>query len=127
MANKKINVTELDFDAIKSNIKEFLSGQEQFQDYDFEGSAMSVLMDTLAYNTHYNALYNNMTINEMFLDSARKRSSVVSLAKHLGYTPRSAKCASATVNITVAGGTSSPTNLTIPAFSQFNTTVDGHL
>jgi hypothetical protein len=125
MANKKINVTELDFDAIKSNIKEFLSGQEQFQDYDFEGSAMSVLMDTLAYNTHYNALYNNMTINEMFLDSARKRSSVVSLAKHLGYTPRSAKCASATVNITVAGGTSSPTNLTIPAFSQFNTTVDG--
>jgi hypothetical protein len=66
-----------------------------------------------------------MTVNEMFLDSARKRSSVVSLAKHLGYTPRSAKCASATVNITVAGGTSSPTNLTIPSFSQFNTTVDG--
>jgi hypothetical protein len=123
--NKKINVTELDFDAIKSNIKEFLSGQEEFQDYDFEGSGMSVLMDTLAYNTHYNALYNNMAINEMFLDSARKRSSVVSLAKQLGYTPRSAKCATATVNIVVSGGNSSPTNLTIPSFSQFNTTVDG--
>ena len=65
--NKKINVAELDFDAIKANLKEFLKGQTEFQDYDFEGSAMSVLMDVLAYNTHYNALYQNMTINEMFL------------------------------------------------------------
>lgn len=125
MANKKINVAELDFDAIKTNLKEFLKGQDQFQDYDFEGSAMSVLLDTLAYNTHYNALYQNMTINEMFLDSARKRDSVVSLAKMLGYTPRSASCAKATVNIVVSGGTASPSNLTIPAYSQFSTIVDG--
>lgn len=125
MANKKINVAELDFDAIKNNLKEFLRGQTEFQDYDFEGSAMSVLLDVLAYNTHYNALYNNLSINEMFLDSARKRNSVVSIAKMLGYTARSSTCAKATVNIVVTNGSSSPSNLTIPAYSQFLTTVDG--
>ena len=124
--NKKITVAELDFDAIKNNLKEFLKGQTEFQDYDFEGSAMSVLLDVLAYNTHYNALYNNMTVNEMFLDSARKRNSVVSLSKMLGYTPRSSTCATATVNIVVSGGNSSPANLTIPAYSQFTTVVDGN-
>jgi len=123
--NRKITVAELDFDAIKNNLKEFLKGQTEFQDYDFEGSAMSVLLDVLAYNTHYNALYNNMSINEMFLDSARKRNSVVSLSKMLGYTPRSSTCATATVNIVVSGGTSTPSNLTIPAYSQFVTTIDG--
>lgn len=124
--NKKINVTELDFDAIKANLKDYLRGQSEFQDYDFEGSAMAVLLDVLAYNTHYNALYNNMAINEMFLDSARKRDSVVSLAKMLGYTPRSSVCAKATVNIVVSGGTAVPTTITIPAFSQFSTTIDGN-
>ena len=115
--NKKINVTELDFDNIKSNIKEYLQGQTEFQDYNFEGSAMSVLLDVLAYNTHYNALYNNMAINEMFLDSARKRNSIVSLAKMLGYTPRSATCAKAIVTVTVSGGSSAPANITLPAYS----------
>jgi hypothetical protein len=122
--NKKINVTELDFDNIKVNLKEFLSGQAEFQDYNFEGSAMSVLLDVLAYNTHYNALYNNMAINEMFLDSARKRNSVVSLAKMLGYTPRSASCSKAIVNLTISGGTSSPSNVTLPAYSNFSTIID---
>jgi hypothetical protein len=125
MANKKINVAELDFDAIKNNLKEFLRGQTEFQDYDFEGSAMAVLLDVLAYNTHYNSLYNNLSINEMFLDSARKRNSVVSIAKMLGYTARSSTCAKVTVNIVVSGGSSTPSNLTIPAYSQFVTTVDG--
>ena len=83
MSSKKINVSELDFDAIKTSLKEFLKGQETFQDYDFDGSGLSVLLDILAYNTHYNAIYNNLSINEMFLDSARKRNSVVSLAKTL--------------------------------------------
>jgi len=124
-ANKKINVAELDFDGIKNNLKQFLRGQTQFQDYDFEGSAMSVLLDVLAYNTHYNALYNNLSINEMFLDSARKRNNVVSIAKMLGYTARSSTCPKATVNIVVSGGSSTPSNLTIPAYSQFVTTVDG--
>ena len=123
--NKKINVTELDFDNIKANLKTFLKGQSEFQDYDFEGSAMSVLLDVLAYNTHYNALYNNMAINEMFLDSARKRNNIVSLAKMLGYTPRSARCSEATVNVTVTGGNNAPSNLTLPAYSTFTTIVDG--
>lgn len=125
MANKRINVTELDFDGIKGNLKNFLKGQTEFQDYDFEGSAMSVLLDVLAYNTHYNALYNNMAINEMFLDSARKRNSVVSISKMLGYTPRSATCAQATVTIVVSGGTSSPSNLTLPAYSSFTSSING--
>jgi hypothetical protein len=124
-ANKKINITELDFDAIKANLKEFLKGQTEFQDYDFEGSGLSVILDILAYNTHYNAMYDNLAVNEMFLDSARKRNSVVSLAKTLGYTPRSAKCAYADVNITVTTPTLGPAVITIPAFSEFITTIDG--
>jgi hypothetical protein len=125
MANKKINVTELDFDKIKANLKTFLQGQTEFQDYDFEGSGLSILLDVLAYNTHYNALYNNLTINEMFLDSASKRNSVVSLAKMLGYVPRSAKCSEASLRITVNNGVLGPSSLTLPAYSTFNTIVDG--
>jgi len=124
-SNKKINVTTLDFDDIKTNLKTFLSGQTEFQDYDFEGSAMAVLLDVLAYNTHYNALYNNLAINEMFLDSARKRNSVVSLSKMLGYSPRSATCAQATITLTVSAPSSGATILTLPAYTPFNTTIDG--
>jgi hypothetical protein len=124
-SNKKINVTTLDFDDIKTNLKTFLRGQSEFQDYDFEGSAMSVLLDVLAYNTHYNALYNNLTINEMFLDSARKRNSVVSLSKMLGYSPRSATCSMATITLTVSAPSSGVTILTLPAYTPFNTTIDG--
>ena len=124
-SNKKINVTTLDFDDIKTNLKTFLSGQEQFQDYDFEGSAMSVLLDVLAYNTHYNALYNNLAINEMFLDSARKRNSVVSLSKMLGYTPRSATCSKANITLTVSAPSSGATSLVLPKSTPFTTTVDG--
>jgi hypothetical protein len=124
-SNKKINVTTLDFDDIKKNLKTFLSGQSEFQDYDFEGSAMSVLLDVLAYNTHYNALYNNLAINEMFLDSARKRNSVVSLSKMLGYSPRSATCAKATITLTVSAPGSGATTLTLPAYTPFTTTIDG--
>jgi hypothetical protein len=124
-SNKKINVTTLDFDDIKTNLKTFLSGQTEFQDYDFEGSAMSVLLDVLAYNTHYNALYNNLAINEMFLDSARKRNSVVSISKMLGYSPRSATCAKATITLTVSAPGSGATTLTLPAYTPFTTTIDG--
>jgi hypothetical protein len=124
-SNKKINVTTLDFDDIKTNLKTFLSGQTEFQDYDFEGSAMAVLLDVLAYNTHYNALYNNLAINEMFLDSARKRNSVVSLSKMLGYSPRSATCAQATITLVVSAPASGATTLTLPAYTPFTTTIDG--
>jgi len=125
MANKNITVAELDFDAIKSNIKTFLRAQSTFADYDFEGAGLSVLLDILAYNTHYNALYTNLAVNESFLDSASKRSSVVSRAKEIGYIPHSATGATATVNIVVSGTTSSPATLTLPAYSSFSTTIDG--
>ena len=84
-------IQSLEFDEIKANLKDFLRGQDQFKDYDFEGSALSVIIDLLAYNTHYQAFYANMASNESFIDSAVMRPSVVSLAKHLGYIPRSKK------------------------------------
>ena len=83
----ELRVTELDFMGIKQNLKEYLASQDQFSDYNFEGSAMSVLLDVLAYNTHYNATLAHLLANEMFLDSALKRSSVVSIAKSMGYLP----------------------------------------
>ena len=122
--NKRIQVSELDFDAIKSNLKTFLQGQSEFQDYDFEGSGLSVLLDVLAYNTHYNGIYTNLAVNECFLDSASKRASVVSLAKMLGYMPRSASCATATVTAIVTSPTSSPSTVTLPAMQPFTTSID---
>ena len=85
----RLRVTELDFDTIKNNLKTFLSQQSQFTDYDFEGSGLNVLLDILAYNTHYNAYYMNMVANESFLDTALLRSSAVSHAKLLNYIPYS--------------------------------------
>ena len=125
MDNKRVLVTDLDFDQIKSNLKNFLKGQDQFSDYDFEGSGMSVLLDVLAYNTHYNAMYANLAMNEAFLDSASKRANVVSHAKSLGYLPSSAKSAVAVVNVTVINPANNPETLTLPALSQFITAVDG--
>ena len=91
----------LDFFQIKNNLKSFLRSQETFKDYNFESSAMNVLLDILAYNTHYNAFYSNMVINESFLDSAILRESVVSLAKHLGYVPRSDQGAECLVDVRI--------------------------
>ena len=123
MASKKINYTALDFDSQKSGLKEFLQGQDVFSDYDFDGSGLSVLLDILTYNTHYNAIYNNLSINEMFLDSARKRNSVVSISKELGYMPKSASCAKATVNITFTRTGTVP--MAVAAWSPFTTSVNG--
>lgn len=117
--NNRIVASELDFDQIKANLKEFFRGQDQFSDYDFEGSGLSVLIDILAYNTHYNSLYKNLTVNELFLDSAVLRSSVVSRAKELGYTPHSAKCSTAVLNLTVTNPTSFPSAVTLPKHSPF--------
>jgi hypothetical protein len=89
--NANLRIDGLDFDAIKTNLKDYLRAQEQFKDFDFEGAGMNILLDVLAYNTHYQAFYANMVANEAFLDSAVLRPSVVSIAKHLGYTPRSVK------------------------------------
>ncbi len=123
--SKRIRVNALDFDEIEDNLKSFLNAQDKFQDYDFEGSAFSILLDVLAYNTHYNGIYTNLAVNEMFLDSASKRSSVVSLAKMLGYIPNSAKCAKAYVNATITAPTYNPDVITLPASQPFLTSIDG--
>lgn len=123
MANYQITTDELDFDLVKSNIKEFFRSQDIFTDYDFEGSALSVLIDVLAYNTLYNSFYNHLTINEMFLDSASKYSSAVSLAKTIGYTAKSIKSARAILSITISGVPENPTVLTIPSGTIFRATV----
>ena len=91
MASTKLDISELDFDAIKVNLKNFLSKQSEFSDYNFEGSGFAILLDLLAYNTHYLGFNANMLANEMYLDSADIRKNIVSLAKMLGYTPLSAK------------------------------------
>ena len=123
--NNKIQTSELDFDAIKENFKEYLRGQSQFSDYDFEGSGLSVLLDILAYNTHYNALYHNLAVNEAFLDSASKRASVISKAKELGYVPGSAKSASAVVTVTAINEqVTAPAVLELPKYSIFSTLID---
>lgn len=121
---KRIRVTELDFVDIKSNLKAFLQSQDAFKDYNFEGSAMNVLLDVLAYNTHYNAVYANMVANEMFLDSAVKRDSVVSHAKHLGYLPGSSTAPTARINITVNNPIGSPATLTMEKGTVFQTRVN---
>lgn len=123
MAN--LRIAELDFDLIKANLKDFLKSQDAFSDYDFEGSNLSTLLDILAYNTHYNAYLANMLVNEMFLDSAVKRSSAVSISKHLGYTPSSVTGSTAVVNITVTNPTNNPVSLTIDRFTAFTTTING--
>ena len=119
---KRLKVTELDFDDIKDNLKIFLKNQNQFKDYDFEGSGMNVLLDTLAYNTHYLAFNTNMVANEMFLDSSSLRSSTVSHAKALGYEVTSSRAPVATVNITLSTTASTKT---MPAGTAFSATVDG--
>ena len=121
----RLRVTELDFDTIKSNLKTFLNQQTEFTDYDFEGSGLSVLLDILAYNTHYNAYYLNMVANESFMDTALLRDSVVSHAKTLGYVPHSMKAPVATINFLAQSSNSSPANLTLPAgFSFLSNQID---
>ena len=119
----KLEISELDFDGIKANLKTFLSQQDEFTDYNFEGSGMSVLLDTLAYNTHYLAYNANMLANEMYLDSADLRSSVVSLAKQVGYTPTS--CTASTAVLDVLVNNASGASLTMSRGTKFTTTVDG--
>ena len=122
MASNKFIVSDLDFDTIKSNLKAFLQDQPEFSDYNFEGSGFAVLLDTLAYNTHYLGFNANMVANEMYLDSADVRKNVVSLAKMLGYTPSSAKSPTAVVDITLNNATGS--TVTMDKGTSFSATID---
>ena len=123
MASKKFVVSDLDFDDIKSNLKAFLQDQTQFSDYNFEGSGFSVLLDTLAYNTHYLGFNANMLANELYLDSADIRKNIVSLAKMLGYTPSSPKAPVANVDILL--NNASGTSVTMNKGTTFTSTIDG--
>lgn len=116
-------ITELDFATIKENLKTFMASQPEFSDYNFDGSGLSTLLDVLAYNTHYLGYYMNMMANEMFIDTAQLRASVVSHAKLLGYTPRSRVASQATINVAfqeVGGGSNSA--MTLPKFTKFTST-----
>ena len=118
----KLQVTELDFDDIKSNLKTYMKNQSEFSDYNFEGSAISTLIDLLAYNTHYLGMNANMAINEAYLDTATLRSSVISHAKTLGYTPRSARSPVAYLDVTINNSTL--TSITVAKGTKFTTQID---
>ena len=123
-SDNNLKLDALDFQGIKTNFKSYLQSQDQFRDYNFEGSGLNVLLDLLAYNTYYNSFYLNMVAAEAFLPTAQKRNSVVNLAKSLNYTPRSVTSAtiSGTATLTLS---SSPVSITIPAYTSFTGSVDG--
>ena len=121
-SNSEFIVANLEFDTIKSNLKTYLSSQSLFTDANFEGSNMNVLLDVLAYNTYYNAMYLNHVASEMFLDSAQLRDSVYAHAKQMNYLPTSYTSSVAYVDIDITPG-DSPHNITIPRLTEFSTTV----
>ena len=121
MSNKLV-VSDYDFDAIKVNLKSFLQGQTSFQDYDFEGSSLNILLDILSYNTHYLAYLANMATNELYLDSADIRNNIVSLAKMIGYTPSSPRAPMASIDIQLNNATG--TSVTMSKGSVFTSTVE---
>ena len=123
MASNKLEVSDFDFDNIKLNLKKFLQSQAEFSDYNFEGSGFAVLLDVLAYNTHYLGFNANMLANEMYLDSADIRKNIVSIAKMLGYTPASVTAPVA--NISVQVNNASGATLTMPKGTSFTTSVNG--
>ena len=123
-SNTSINIAELDFDSIRNNLKTYLQSQTEFQDYNFEGSGLSVLLDLLAYNTHYMGYYLNFVANEMFMDSAQLRNSILSHAKMVNYVPQSRVGAKALVNITVTPGdavdtSTLPRSIELDKYSRF--------
>ena len=118
-ANSSLILSNLDFDTLKNTLKQYLRSQDRFNDYDFDGSNMNVLLDIMSYNTFHNAFYLNMIGNEMFLDTAVIRDSVVSHAKELNYVPRSFKSAEANVNISVLSTDLSKRSLTMPKGTTF--------
>lgn len=124
MANSKLEVSALDFDDIKQNLRSFLSQQSQFSDYNFEGSGMAVLLDILAYNTHYLSFNANMLANEMYIDSADTRKNLVSLAKMLNYSPKSGRSAKAVVDILL--NTATGASVTLSRGTSFSSTMDGN-
>jgi len=126
MANSSISLTQLDFNEYKASLKAYLTEQQEFKDYDFDGSNLSVLLDVLAYNTYQNAFYMNMVSNEMFLDSARLRDSVISHAKELNYLPRSFTSAKANIRLTITPTDANKNSIVVPKGTGFISRVDDY-
>ena len=122
-ANSSIILSNLDFEAQKNTLKQYLRSQDRFKDYDFDGSNMNVLLDILSYNTYMNAFYLNMIGNEMFLDTAQLRDSVVSHAKELNYTPSSFKSAEAIVNVVIKTNDTNKRSIVIPKGTTFTSRI----
>ena len=121
-------VANLDFEDIKATLKDYIRGQTDFTDYDFEGSALANLIDVLAYNTYYTAFNTNMVVNELFIDSATLRDNVVSIAKQLGYRPKSATAPTAYVSFTVTYSTpTSDTELILKKGTGFISSYDNNI
>ena len=125
-ANSSIALTQLDFDSIKTSLKSYLTEQDEFKDYDFDGSNLSVLIDILAYNTYQNAFYLNMVGNEMFLDSAKLRDSVISHAKELNYLPRSFTSSKADLRLTITPTDTNKNSIVVPKGTGFISRVDDY-
>lgn len=123
-ANSSIVLTQLDFDSYKDSLKTFLRSQDRFKDYDFDGSNLSVLLDVLSYNTYQNAFYLNMISNEMFLDSAKLRDSVISHAKELNYLPRAFRSSSAVIQLVITSTDTAKRSIVIPKGTSFTSRVD---
>jgi len=125
--NTDLIVAGLDFDTIRANLRNYIASKPEFTDYDFADSALGTLLDLLAYNTYYNAFYANMAMNESFLDTAQKYDSVVSHAKKLGYTPTSARGATANIQMFFPTSIANSTfrSITVPKNTKFSTTVNG--
>ena len=126
--SSQVNITDLDFDSIGNNLKEYLKGQQTLKDYNFEGSNISLLIDLLAYSSHVSAFNANMVASELFLDTAQIRKNVVSRAKEIGYTPTSATASMATIDLQVNNpliGGETPTSLTLSRGHKFKTVYDG--
>ena len=124
MANSSIILSQLDFNSYKNSLKAYLQEQTEFRDYDFNASNLSVLLDVLAYNTYQNAFYLNMIGNEMFLDSARLRDSVISHAKELNYLPRSFTSAKAKIRLSIAPSDPNKNSIVVPKGTAFISRVD---
>lgn len=125
MTTPNASITDLDFASIKNSLKNYLKSQTQFKDYNFEGSNLNALLDVLAFNSYQNNFYTNMAINEMFLDTAVLKNSIVSHAKELNYLPRSRKSAKAVINVNVFSETLNTETYTIPQYSVFSSTYLG--
>lgn len=120
-----IQIVPLDFDRVRADLKRYLQAQTEFKDYNFEGSALSLLLDILAYDAYYHGWYTNFAVNEVFLQTAQLRSSVVAAARQVGYIPRSTTGSTAEVNITIGNIDPLEGVVTLPKYSKFVSTISG--